>query len=194
VSDARPLTPYTWRPATGARDGLLDIQHIDEYEIDVIQMRFPGLGTHVRYVSSEAVFTNEVINSLRDGKGDTFYKQYQEMGILPVDDIQFTEDKESTQEEFFHTFNTTVMHADRKIRAGGRAPLHLRPGHRADEPHQERWAKNGSIAGGPGRGSADGSIVASTLGTTDRTRSPTSRTARSATTRATSTRTTTSCS
>jgi hypothetical protein len=47
VSDALPLNPYTWRPATGVRDGLLDIQlldiqHIDEYEIDVIQMRFPG--------------------------------------------------------------------------------------------------------------------------------------------------------
>ncbi|MET8102225.1 hypothetical protein ABZV29_38225 [Streptomyces sp. NPDC005236] len=56
------------------------------------------------------------------------------------------------------------------MRAGGRAPLHLQPGHRADEPHQERWAKNGGIAGGPGRGSAGGSIVASTLGTTDLTR------------------------
>jgi hypothetical protein len=40
VSDALPINPYTWRPATGARDGLLDIQYIDEYEIDVIQMRF----------------------------------------------------------------------------------------------------------------------------------------------------------
>ncbi|GAA5706185.1 hypothetical protein AQJ43_37005 [Streptomyces avermitilis] len=169
----------------------------DECEIDVIQMRFSGPGTHVRYVSSEE-FTNEFINSIRDGKGDTFRKRYREMDILLVDDIRFLADKEPTQEEFFHTFNTTGMHADHKIRADGRAPLHLQPGHRTHEPHQERRAKNDGIAGGPGRGAAGGSIVASALGTADLTRSPTSsppsRTARPVATRTTSTRTTTSCS
>uniref|UniRef100_UPI002A802B09 chromosomal replication initiator protein DnaA n=1 Tax=Streptomyces sp. CRN 30 TaxID=3075613 RepID=UPI002A802B09 len=56
-------------------------------------------GTRVRYVSSEE-FTNEFINSIRDGKGDSFRKRYREMDILLVDDIQFLADKESTQEEF----------------------------------------------------------------------------------------------
>ncbi|MCX4411490.1 hypothetical protein OG840_61095 [Streptomyces sp. NBC_01764] len=55
------------------------------------------------------------------------------------------------------------------MRADGRAPPHLQPGHRTHEPHQERRAENDGIAGGPGRGSAGGSIVASTLGTTDLT-------------------------
>lgn len=62
----------------------------------------------ILYVTSEA-FTNEVIDSIRSGdakKMSKFREKYRNVDVLMIDDIQFIIGKESTQEEFFHTFNT----------------------------------------------------------------------------------------
>ncbi len=69
--------------------------------------------TRVRYVNSEE-FTNDFINLVHAGRAEDFRRRYRDVDLLLVDDVQFLERAERTQEEFFHTFNT-LHNANKQI-------------------------------------------------------------------------------
>lgn len=83
---------------------------------------YPGI--RIRYVSSEE-FTNDFINSIAQNRASAFQSRYREIDILLIDDIQFLQGKDSTQEAFFHTFNTLHDHNKQLVITSDLPPKHL---------------------------------------------------------------------
>jgi len=88
-------------------------------------IRTEGLAKRVLYVSSEK-FTIEFIESIQHNKTTEFSNQYRNMDILIVDDIHFFINKERTQEEFFHTFNTLHQKGKQIVLSSDRPPKELK--------------------------------------------------------------------
>lgn len=80
--------------------------------------------SRVLYISSEK-FTNELINSIRDGNPEKFRQKYRNIDCLLIDDIQFLAKKEHTQEEFFHTFNTLYDSNKQIVISSDRTPKEI---------------------------------------------------------------------
>jgi len=89
------------------------------------EAKLNGNGNRVLYVDSER-FTMEFINSIQKNKTTEFSGIYRNVDLLLVDDIQFFANKERTQEEFFHTFNTLHQKGKQIVLSSDRPPKDLK--------------------------------------------------------------------
>ncbi|MDL2298797.1 chromosomal replication initiator protein DnaA [Synergistaceae bacterium OttesenSCG-928-D05] len=87
-----------------------------------IENTLPGI--KILYVSAEK-FTNDFISAIRNNTNNEFRSRYRELDVLMIDDIQFIGDKESTQEELFHTFNTLHNAKKQVIISSDRPPKEI---------------------------------------------------------------------
>ncbi|MBQ9074393.1 MAG: chromosomal replication initiator protein DnaA [Mogibacterium sp.] len=81
--------------------------------------------TKVLYVSTE-MFTNELITAINDNKTRSFRNKYRKVDVLLIDDIQFLQGKEATQEEFFHTFETLYQNNKQIVITSDCPPVSLK--------------------------------------------------------------------
>ena len=80
---------------------------------------------NVLYVTSEK-FTNEIINAIKNHTTDEFREKYRNVDVLLIDDVQFIKDKDSTQMEFFNTFNTLYDNKKQIILSSDRPPKEIK--------------------------------------------------------------------
>ncbi|MFM7070122.1 MAG: chromosomal replication initiator protein DnaA [Actinomycetes bacterium] len=93
--------------------------HLLQAIANYVTVNYPGY--RVRYISTETLL-NEFVDAIRQNTQAEFKRQYREIDVLLVDDIQFMEGKEVLQEEFFHTFNTLYENQSQIVLSSDRPP------------------------------------------------------------------------
>ena len=81
-------------------------------------------GAKIVYIKGDE-FTNQMIKSIKDGTAEDFRQKYRNVDLFLVDDIQFIAGKESTQEEFFHTFNNIYEAGHQIVITSDRPPIDM---------------------------------------------------------------------